>query len=134
MHQSVLAEQPRDRAPLKWAAAMSNLGIALRLIGEREDDTAMLQAAVSAHRGALVEFRRERSEYQWARTQCYLGLDLLHLGEREVGTGHLEEANAAFEACLPILAPESSEPLMREADQGRAFVQSELERRRMLHP
>jgi hypothetical protein len=90
--------------PLDWAATQSNLGLALKTLGERESDTAQLTEAVAAFRAALEERRRDRVPLDWAETQNSLGLALKTLGERESGTTRLEEAVAAWEACLTVAA------------------------------
>ena len=69
-----------------------NLGIALRVLGERESGTARLQEAVAAYREALQENTRVRALLEWAMTQVNLGNALATLGERESGTARLEEA------------------------------------------
>ena len=46
---------PRERVPLDWARAQNNLGIALRVLGERESGTAKLEEAIAAYREALKE-------------------------------------------------------------------------------
>ena len=48
-----LKERPRERVPLAWAAAQSNLGAALVALGQREPGTARLEQGVAVlHRGA----------------------------------------------------------------------------------
>jgi hypothetical protein len=51
----------------------TNLGAALRLLGERESGTARLEEAVAAFREALQEFTRARVPLKWAMTQMNLG-------------------------------------------------------------
>ena len=46
----------------------SNLGDALRALGEREGGTARLEEAVAAYRAALEEQTRERVPLDWAAT------------------------------------------------------------------
>ena len=55
--------------PLDWATTQNNLGVALHTLGEREADTARLEAAVAAYRAALEEFTRERVPREWADVQ-----------------------------------------------------------------
>ncbi len=96
----VLEMTPRDRAPLDWAMTQTNLGNALKVLGERESGTASLEAAVAAYRAALEEQPRDRVPLDWARVQTNLGNALEVLGERESGTASLEAAVAAFRAAL----------------------------------
>jgi tetratricopeptide (TPR) repeat protein len=109
-----LAElRPRNAFPRDWAMTQNNLGLALRVLGERESGTAKLEEAVTAYRAALQEFTRERVPLDWAMTQANLGTALLRLGERESGTARLEEAVAAYrEACrrIPARACRSNGP------------------------
>jgi tetratricopeptide (TPR) repeat protein len=78
----------------------NNLGVALRLLGERESGTARLQEAVDALLAALQECTRERVPLDWADTQNNLGTALTALGERESGTARLLEAIKAFRNAL----------------------------------
>ena len=77
-----------------------NLGNALARLGERENGTARLEAAVAAYRAALEERTRERVPLDWAMTQMNLGNALVRLGERESGTARLQAAVAAYRAAL----------------------------------
>ena len=61
-----LEEYTRERVPLHWAAAQSNLGNALQTLGERETGTERLAQAVEAYRAALEEYTRERVPLDWA--------------------------------------------------------------------
>jgi tetratricopeptide (TPR) repeat protein len=99
-YRALLSLRPRARSPLDWARIQNNLGRALRVLGERENDTARLEQAVAAFRAALTERTRERVPLDWAATQNNLGLALQRLGEPENGTARLEEAVAALRAAL----------------------------------
>jgi tetratricopeptide (TPR) repeat protein len=83
-----------------WATAQNNLGIVLRVLGERESGTGRLKEAVAAFRAALEVRTRERVPLKWAATQNNLGNALASLGERESGTARLEEAAAAYREVL----------------------------------
>jgi tetratricopeptide (TPR) repeat protein len=96
----VFQYRTRQRAPLDWAMAENNLGIALELLGERESGTRHLEEAVTAYRAALEERTRELVPLDWAQTQNNLGDALEALGERESGTRRLEEAVSAYQAAL----------------------------------
>jgi tetratricopeptide (TPR) repeat protein len=91
---------PRSEKPLQWAETQMNLGIALRVLGERESGTARLEEAVAAFREALQEMTCARAPRDSAATQIGLGNALERLGERESGTGRLEEAVAAYREAL----------------------------------
>jgi tetratricopeptide (TPR) repeat protein len=79
-----------------------NLGVTLRILGEREPDTERLAQAVAAFREALEELTRERVPLQWAETQMNLGSALASLGERESDTARLQEAKRAIEAAYAL--------------------------------
>jgi tetratricopeptide (TPR) repeat protein len=93
-------DYPRDRVPLDWAMMQMNLGVTLATLGERENGTARLEAAVAAFRAALREYTRDRVPLYWVRTQNNLGNALEALGKREIGTARLEAAVAAYRAAL----------------------------------
>ena len=98
--EQLLPAAPHDSAPLDWASAQNDLGVALESLGEREADTARLEEAVAAYREALVDRARERVPLDWAMTQQNLGSALNDLAFREAGTARLEEAVGAFREAL----------------------------------
>ena len=81
---------------------MTNLGLALWKLGEREGGTARLEEAVVAHRAALEEFTPERVPQDWATAQTNLAMALMALGKRESGTARLEESVAAYDLAISI--------------------------------
>jgi tetratricopeptide (TPR) repeat protein len=99
---------PRERAPVDWFATQHALGVALRVLGERDTGTTRLEEAVAILREALKEGTRERTPDEWAATQNDLGRALLWLGERESGTARLEQAAAAFREALQERTRESA--------------------------
>jgi tetratricopeptide (TPR) repeat protein len=102
----LLAELPRERAPLDWAMAQHNLGNALMALGEREADTVRLMEAVEAYHAALEEWPRERAPLEWGRIQDHLGCVLTVLGERDSNTACLRDAASVFYAALEELTRE----------------------------
>jgi hypothetical protein len=78
--------------PLDWAATQTNLGNALRTLGERESGTALLEEAVTAFRGALEERTRKRVPLMWAQTQEKLALVHLAYFQKIREPHHLDEA------------------------------------------
>ena len=98
-----MKELTHKRAPLDWAATQTCLGSALKALGERENNTALLQEAVTVHKEALKEFTRERAPLDWAVTQNNLGFALLALGEREDNTALLQDAVTAHKKALKEL-------------------------------
>ena len=107
----------------------SNLGNALRALGEREGGTARLEEAVTAFRAALQELTGERAPLDWAETQNNLGNTLLRLGERESGSARLEEAAAAFDACLTVTETAWPEERVQQVRSHRHETWVEITRR-----
>ena len=91
---------PRERGPLEWARAENRLGIALRVLGERESGTTKLEEAIASHREALKEQNRQRVPSEWAQTLINLGTALFALGKREREPTKVEEAVAAYREAL----------------------------------
>ncbi|NOX73829.1 MAG: tetratricopeptide repeat protein, partial [Alphaproteobacteria bacterium] len=84
-----------------WAMTQNNLGTALQALGEREQDTTRLLAAVIALEAAL-EVRTRKAAPDWAMTQNNLGTALQALGEREQDTTRLLAAVTAYEAAIEV--------------------------------
>ena len=97
---AALAKCSREREPLEWAAAQTDLGNALLAQGAGVPSTVHFEEAVSAYRAALEEYGRAHTAPEWAATQLQLGHALVVLGGHENGTGKLEEAIAAYRAAL----------------------------------
>ena len=73
-------------------ATQNNLGIALKILGERESETTRLKEAVTTFRSALEERTRNKVPLDWAASQNDLGATLQALGLRERETAYLEES------------------------------------------
>jgi len=71
----------------------------LQKLGERKNDTTLLEEAIQLHRAALEEMTRDRNPIDWATMQSDLGSALQVLGERESGTARLEAAITAWRSC-----------------------------------
>jgi tetratricopeptide (TPR) repeat protein len=78
----------------------NNLGLSLKALGERENGTKHIKAAITAFRESLKEWTRDRVPLDWAKTKNNLGAALGRLGEREGGTRLLEEAINEYKAAL----------------------------------
>ena len=107
---AALEERTRERVPFEWAATQSNLGTALRTIGERENRIEQLKEAVAAYRLALQEVRTQTRTHDWARTQNKLGIALQRVAALESEMEWLEDAATAFRAALEEFTREK-EPL-----------------------
>ena len=81
-------------------AALNDLAISLRTLGERDSDTVRLEQAVEAYQQALEERTQARVPMDWAMTQNNLGNVLQRLGERDSDTNRLEQAVAAYQRAL----------------------------------
>src|SRR5207302_439841 len=68
-YRSLLTSSSRERAPLDWARAKRNLGLALVNLGEREAGTTKLDEAASIFNEALAEYTRQRAPADWAGTK-----------------------------------------------------------------
>ena len=133
-YRDALTERPRETRLIEWRNTATNLSVALRLSGDLEHSMSLLQEATAMQRDVQATQRRAQSPYQWARATCNLAIDLAQLGHHEPGTVHLEEAEADFADCLPLLEAGDTEPLKREAEQKREFVQAEIAQRRPSTP
>ena len=108
IYRNMLTQLPRESMPLDWAQTQSNLGIALRTLGERETGTARLREAVAAHRAALEVRTRELDPAKWAASKSNLGIALRTLSSRTGKIAELEEAATAFGRALEVQTREAS--------------------------
>src|SRR5208337_4219921 len=101
-YRAALEERTRERVPLDWAATQTNLGAALRALGERESGTARLQEAVAAYRAALEERTRERVPLDWAASFGNQGVALTVLADRKddalIAETAVKQIKTAYEA------------------------------------
>lgn len=58
-YQEALKERTCDRVPLDWSTTQNGLGIALTMLGQREEGTFLLEQAVTAFQEALKEVNHE---------------------------------------------------------------------------
>jgi tetratricopeptide (TPR) repeat protein len=115
---------------LNWAMTQNNLGNALTILGERENETARLEEAVTAYREALKERTRERVPLNWAMTQNNLGTALRALGERENETARLEEAVTTYRGALEVFEAGNAEYYASVVKRNLSATEAEIERRR----
>jgi tetratricopeptide (TPR) repeat protein len=101
-YRAALLERTRERVPLDWATTQMNLGIALKILAEREGSAEHLQQALDAFRLALQEITRDHVPLDWAKTQFNMGLALLVFEEREPTTDRLKEALVCFQQAGPV--------------------------------
>jgi hypothetical protein len=86
--------------PFYWANTHNSLGVALRLLGERESGTLRLEEAVAARRAAQDELSRERAPLIWARNFGNQGVALMHLAERRKDFAMAQAAVLQIETAL----------------------------------
>lgn len=102
------ATAPADWALTDRALTQSNLGQALRLLGERTRDppsaTHYLHAAVAACEAALAATPREATPEEWAMTATNLANALAALGARTGDTDSLGRAIEVYRQALAALA------------------------------
>ncbi|MGB9367117.1 MAG: tetratricopeptide repeat protein [Xanthobacteraceae bacterium] len=91
----LIAHDERERG-----AALNDLALALRTLGEHDSGTTRLEEAVATYRRGLQEWTRERAPLDWAGLLNNLGNALGLLGGRVLGTTHLDEAVGAYREAL----------------------------------
>ena len=94
-HTLLFAANPEERG-----TAFNSIGVSLWTLGQREQSTVRLKAAVLVYEAALIERTKISLPLEWAKTQNNLGNTLHALGDREEGTSYLEAAVTAFSAAL----------------------------------
>ena len=99
-YRAALEEWTRDRVPLDWAEAQSNLGTVLRVVGKIEKDEAALNGAIDAFNAALGEWTQDRTPFDWAMANNNLGNALTDLGIMRNDRAMVEEGIAAYERAL----------------------------------
>ncbi len=97
-YRAALQARPKERAPLAWASAEHNLGIALRYQGERETGTARLEDSVAAFGAALSERARERVPLDWAASYGEQGVAKFDIAGRKQDAASAKAALAQIDA------------------------------------
>jgi tetratricopeptide (TPR) repeat protein len=100
----MLANRNLKRAKgFQKGAALHDLGVCRRIIGERSVDLAFLQSAEKVMRAALKAFSKAKSRGNWSKTHVSLGSVLASLGERQKDPVLLRDSINTFEAALSIM-------------------------------
>jgi tetratricopeptide (TPR) repeat protein len=86
--------------------ARDAIGAAWLILGQRDNDSALLEKALAAYRENLQEKSHERTSKAWAMTQYNTGLVLSALGARENDPARLEEAVEAYREALKVYTRE----------------------------
>lgn len=118
---AVLGEWPRERDPMRWAIARSDLGYALALLGKRQGSAGVLEEAAAASREALDQFKPRETPLLWAAAQHHLGVSLGALADvrddpnlRQGSIEALEQAIAAFKDAGAETDAQKAEKRLRE--------------------
>ncbi len=101
---AALEEYTRARVPLAWAQTQNNLGDALRVLGEREADSARLEAAVAAFQAALEEITCARAQPMWEKIQRNLAKVYLALQDEAKEAAiyrELHDASLGYQCPIP---------------------------------
>ncbi len=106
-YRRALELRTRESDPTSWARTQDNLGIVLQRLGQRMNDSEMLQAAAEAFRSALQVRTRESVPAEWAMTQHNLGAVLRTLSERANDPQLLQESMDAYQSALAVRTRES---------------------------
>ncbi len=119
-----LQELTRDRTPLDWALTHMSRSVALRILGERENDITWLEAAIKAYLAALQVYTRERMPLDWAKVQgglCYVDLAFFDLTKNP---GHLDRAMANVEAAEAVFTKAGATQYFAQADSQIAGIEA----------
>jgi tetratricopeptide (TPR) repeat protein len=114
-YRAAISDSLREQAPFTWAAIQSDLGKALKALGEIEElsgwpDRALsaYREAVTAYSNALQEDSREQAPLDWAKTQLGLASVLHRLADLENNTTLLKDAVKFYHAALEDYRHDSS--------------------------
>jgi tetratricopeptide (TPR) repeat protein len=99
-YREALQEWTRAGAPLEWARAQNNLGVALLMGGAGDMRTELLEQAAEGFAKALQAWPRYTMPVEWAMAQSNLGSALLRLGTRAGGAEILQQAALACREAL----------------------------------
>ena len=89
-----------------WASGQSNIGLALRSLGDMTGDLKYLAEALAACRSALDVYTREDNLGYWVSEQTNLAKILKSLGQRQKDPAILEDAQAAIKEAFDALPPD----------------------------
>jgi tetratricopeptide (TPR) repeat protein len=95
-----------DVAPLAYARAQNNLGLAYWRLSEHEDPVGNLRRAIQAFEEALRFWTPDVAPLNYARAQNNLGLAYRRLSEHEDAVGNLRKAIAAYGEALRFWTPD----------------------------
>ncbi len=97
-----LQRLPRNEHGPDEALLRRHLGGVLQAVGEKKQDAAMIEAAVTEFRAAVESLLKTVHPHEWASNQNRLGLALYRLDLLTGRTDLLRDALSAFQAALTI--------------------------------
>ena len=105
--QAALNKTSKSKDPANWAISNAALASILCVIGKREEDNALLHAAVETHQTSLRIRQKTKSENLSSSWES-LGLALSALGEQTSNVDILQRAVAALENAINLQGKESN--------------------------
>ncbi|MBR1129498.1 hypothetical protein [Bradyrhizobium iriomotense] len=90
----------KSEQPILWADAQNNRGLALRQLGLRTGDVALLERAVMAFNSATELWTRSQAPLQWSDAQQNLGLVLRDIGQSRDDVSWFNLSEDAFRNAL----------------------------------
>ena len=114
MIERALADLDKSKDAALWARAQNNLGLALRIFGERQsgkESIARVKDAIIGFKKALEVRTKDSAPMQWAMTKNNLGMALSTLGERQGGKdaiARLKDAVTAYHKALEVRTKDSA--------------------------
>ena len=126
IYRDLLAETAKDRDPFYCAMMQHDLGVALRILGERKATRLALRDSVTALRAALDGWERDVVPMFWAAAQTSLGHTLHALSWRRTNNAVLEEAVNAYRAALAEFKRDEAPFEWAEAQNGLGCALSHL--------
>jgi tetratricopeptide (TPR) repeat protein len=125
----LLRATDKDLSPVQWAGFQKNLGMALRVKGERQKGTKMLEDAVAAQRLALSVYSRKETPMDWASAHFEKGTALVKLGERQEGLAMLRAAVSSYKETLKVYTREALPRRWAKSRNNMALVYWEIGKR-----
>jgi tetratricopeptide (TPR) repeat protein len=102
-HGNALEELRREKAPMEWAAAQHNLGVALKILGALSENPERIQLAIDAFEEALEVRTKDVFLGEWAITTGMLGTALGGLGNLKKDSVSMERGLEKLGASISAL-------------------------------
>jgi len=89
--------------PSDWATTQNNLGDALTLLAERENEATRFEQAVAAYGEALKEYQRERGPVRWALVTGKQGIAFCLLAQKSEDSAAAQRAVRQIKLALETI-------------------------------